>query len=132
VGAWDSGPFDNDDAADFAGELDDADPNQRLVLLREALQAAIDPADTDDEEEAAQPRAVAAAAVVAASRIGAVPIDSGYAPKFLATGDALDIPEDLFELGVLAVDRIADSDTEWSELLGESGTLDTLREGLTA
>ena len=39
VGAWDSGPFDNDDAADFAGQLDEADPNQRIVLIREALQA---------------------------------------------------------------------------------------------
>jgi Domain of unknown function (DUF4259) len=131
VGAWDSGPFDNDDAADFAAELDDADPNERLVLIREALQSAIDPAD-EDEEEAAQPRAVAAAAVLAAGRIDPVPLDSSYAPKFLATGEPMDVPDDLLELAVLALDRIAESDTEWAELFGEGGTLDTLRDALTA
>jgi hypothetical protein len=131
VGAWDSGPFDNDDAADFASELDDADPNQRLILIREALQGAIDPAD-EDEEEAAQPRAVAAAAVLAASRIDAVPLDSAYAPKFLATGDPMEVPEDLLELAVLALDRIAETDTEWAELFGEGGTLDALRDALVA
>jgi Domain of unknown function (DUF4259) len=131
VGAWDSGPFDNDDAADFAAELDDADPNQRLLLLREALQAAIDPTD-DDDEEAAQPRAVAAAAIVAASRVDAAAIESGYAPKFLAAGDPLEVTDDLLELAVLALDRIAETETEWAELFGEGGTLDTLRDALTA
>jgi hypothetical protein len=136
VGAWDAGPFDNDDAADFAARLDEADPNERIVLLREALQAAIDPeeaggADSDDEE-AAQGRAVAAAAMVAASRLGGPPVDSEYAPKFLSTGDVPDLPEDLVELAVLALDRIAESDSEWAELFGEAGTLDSLRDALTA
>jgi hypothetical protein len=67
VGAWDSGPFDNDDAADFAAQLDEADPNQRIVMIREALRI------SDDEETF--PRAVAAAAVLAAAKAG-LPIDS--------------------------------------------------------
>jgi len=123
VGAWDSGPFDNDDAADFAGELDDADPNGRIVLIREALQAGV---DSDDEE--AFPRAVAAAAVLAAARAD-VPVDSSYAPKF--DMDGLQVTDDLVELAVLALDNLADSDSEYAELFGEAGTLDTLRSALT-
>ena len=126
VGAWDSGPFDNDDAADFAGQLDEADPNQRIVMIREALRAG---ADSDDEE--AFPRAVAAAAVVAATRVD-IPVDSSYAPKFLADDDnGFRVPEDLVELAVLALDNLADSDSEYAELFGEAGTLDTLRSALT-
>src|SRR5687768_3899739 len=82
VGAWDSGPFDNDDAADFAAELDDADPNQRILLLRAALQAAVD-SDGEDAEDETFPRAVAAAAVIAATRVD-TGSDSAYAPKFLS------------------------------------------------
>ena len=127
VGAWDSGPFDNDDAADFAGQLDDADPNQRITLLREALRAGID--NSDDEE--AFPRAVAAAAVLAAARAD-IPVDSSYAPKFLSDDDGgLEVTEDLLELAMLALDTLADSDSEYAELFGEAGTLDTLRSALT-
>ena len=128
VGAWDAGPFDNDDAADFATELDDADPNQRIVLLRDALQAAADIDDIIDEE--VYLRALAAAAVVAASRVDTVG-DSGYAPKFLATDDQLDAPDDLFELAMVTLDQLADSNSEYAELFGEAGTLESLRSALT-
>jgi hypothetical protein len=130
VGAWDAGPFDNDDAADFAQQLDDADPNQRLLLIREALEAALDDSEDDDVEEA-QPRAIAAAAVLGANRLDTPPGDTAYAPRFLAAGTPFEVPDDLVELAVLALDRVADSDTEWAELFGEAGTLDTLRDALT-
>ena len=127
MGAWDSGPFDNDDAADFAGQLDEADPDQRIAMIREALQAG---AVSDDEE--AFPRAVAAAAVVAATRAD-IPVDSSYAPKFLAEDDTgLQAPDDLVELAVVALDNLADSDSEYAELFGEAGTLETLRSALIA
>jgi len=125
VGAWDAGPFDNDDAADFASELDGADPNERVVLIREALQDALDPTEVDDDEDIVQARAVAAAAVLAAARTG-IPIDSSYAPRE-GVSEATD---DLVELAVLALDAVADSDSELAELLGEAGTIDTLRSAL--
>jgi hypothetical protein len=121
VGAWDSGPFDNDDAADFAGQLDEADQNQRIEMIRDALRAG---ADGDDE---AFPRAVAAAAVLAATRAD-IPVDWSYAPKFDVGG--LDVADDLVELAVLALDAVADSDSEYAELFGEAGTLETLRSAL--
>jgi hypothetical protein len=128
VGAWDAGPFDNDDAADFATELDDADPNQRILMLRDALQAAADTDDTIDED--VYLRALAAAAVVAAARVDAVG-DSGYAPKFLATDDDFAVPDDIVELAVLAVDRLAEGNDEYAEFYGEAGTLESLRNALT-
>ena len=128
VGAWDAGPFDNDDAADFATELDDADPNQRIVLLRDALQAAADIDDIIDEE--VYLRALAAAAVVAASRVDTVG-DSGYAPKFLAGDDDFAVPDDLIDLAVLVLDRLAEGNDEYAEFFGEAGTLESLRGALT-
>jgi uncharacterized protein DUF4259 len=128
VGAWDSGPFDNDDAADFAGELDDAGPGERVALIRRALQAAVDATAEDDDD---LPRGVAAAAVLAAVRVD-TPVDSSYAPKFLADEDSvLEVPDDLIELAVQALDAVAESDSEYAELFGESGTLETLRSALT-
>jgi hypothetical protein len=128
VGAWDAGPFDNDDAADFAAELDDADPNQRILLLRDALQAA---ADIDEDiDEDIYLRALAAAAVVAASRVDTVG-DSGYAPKFLAGDDDFAVPDDLIELAVLVLDRLAEGNDEYAEFFGEAGTIESLRSALT-
>ncbi len=129
MGAWDAGPFDNDDAADFTAELEDADPNQRLILIRLALEAAVD-AEDEEELEEGQPRAVAAAAVLAASRPDA-PLDPAYAPKFLAANEPLEAPDDLVELAILTLDRVAGSGTEWAELFIEGGTLDSLREALS-
>jgi hypothetical protein len=36
---WGCGPFDNDTAADFAGELDDAPKSKRIDMLYSALAA---------------------------------------------------------------------------------------------
>jgi uncharacterized protein DUF4259 len=125
VGAWDSGPFDNDEALDFANELDGVDPNQRMLLIREALQAALDPED-EDADDSVQPRAVAAAALVAANRSG-LPVNWDYEMDV----ELPPIPDDLVELAALALDRIAESDTEWAELFGDAGTLEMIRSALT-
>ncbi|WP_222720583.1 DUF4259 domain-containing protein [Actinomadura sp. HBU206391] len=37
MGTWGIGPFDNDTAADFAGNLDDLTEDERPVAIREAL-----------------------------------------------------------------------------------------------
>lgn len=49
MGTWDVGPFDNDTAADFCGDLDDAPAEDRLGLVRAALS---DAADEDGELDA--------------------------------------------------------------------------------
>ena len=105
MGVWGDGPFENDDALDFAAELDDADPVQRELLLREALQVAV---DADDEpmsfRDAA--RAVAAAAVVAAVRTGRG-LEPGEGPTYLSG------PEEPVELARDAMDVLIDADSPW-------------------
>lgn len=59
MGAWSAEPFGNDDAADWAWELDDA---ADWGIVRDALDAAADPEESDEGVDAL---AVAAAEVVA-------------------------------------------------------------------
>ena len=62
MGAWGAGPFDNDDAADWAGELEDAEPDERPAMIRAALSDAAD--EPDYLKIAVGEIAIAAAAVV--------------------------------------------------------------------
>ncbi|WP_374238234.1 DUF4259 domain-containing protein [Actinoplanes sp. DH11] len=65
MGTWGVGQFDNDDAADFAGDLDDAPAHVRIEMIGAVLERVADPA-TDDSRLSDAPRAVAAAALIAA------------------------------------------------------------------
>jgi hypothetical protein len=127
MGTWDKGPFDNDDAADFSGDLDDATPADRPRLIREALLAAADNSDYLENTEACQ--AIAAAAVVAARQPDGPELDSVYGPGFLAEDETLDLPDDLVELSLRAIARILDEESEWRELWEEADELD---EAITA
>ncbi|MCW2502972.1 MAG: hypothetical protein JWO79_1256 [Actinomycetia bacterium] len=133
MGAWGDGPFDNDDAADWAAELDAATPAERLDVIRAALAAAAsaDYLDADDGQ-----RAVAAAAVVAAQRPGGPPLDTSYAPRILADGIVLDVPDELRDLAAAALDRAAGEDSELAELWDDgpdafATRLASLRKALT-
>lgn len=98
MGTWDSGPFDNDTAADWCGDLDDADIAKRPALVREALTRAAGEDGYLDADIACE--AIAAAAIVAAQQPGGQPITSPYAPDFLRDGGRLDLPDDLAVLAV--------------------------------
>ncbi|MEU5950230.1 DUF4259 domain-containing protein [Micromonospora sp. NPDC047465] len=114
MGTWDSGPFDNDTAADWCGDLDDADVAKRPVLIREALSRAAGEDGYLDADIACE--AIAAAAIVAAQQPGGQPITSPYAPDFLRDGGRLNLPDDLTVLAVRALDRIMAADSEWRDL----------------
>ncbi|WBB50529.1 DUF4259 domain-containing protein [Verrucosispora sp. WMMA2044] len=132
MGAWDSGPFDNDTAADWCGELDDADAAQRPVLVRTALNRAAVEQDYLDADIACE--AIAAAAIVAAHLPGGQPISSPYAPEVLRNGGRLDLPADLPALAANALDRIMSANSEWHDLWQEAfadddnRAFDTVRE----
>jgi hypothetical protein len=128
MGTWDTGPFDNDAAEDFAQDLDDAAPGDRPELVREALSAAADNADHLDSSVACV--AIAAAAVVASQQPGGPEVDSSYGPDFLIDGGKIDLPEDYVELAVRAIARVLDADSEWRELWEESDGLEGAIEGL--
>jgi hypothetical protein len=124
MGTWDVGPFDNDTAADWCGDLHDAAPDERPVLARSALTAVLDNGDEYLDSDLAV-EAIAAAAVVASQLPGGAEITSPYAPDFLLEGSRLDVPEDLPALAVRALDRIVGDDSEWRELWEESGDYPT-------
>jgi len=115
MGTWDVGPFDNDTAADWCGDLDDAAPEQRAVLIRDALGRVAQHGDEYlDSDDAVQ--AIAAAAIVASQLPGGTAVDTPYAPDFLLNGGTVEVADDVPAIAVRALDRIVEDDSEWREL----------------
>ncbi|SDT40438.1 DUF4259 domain-containing protein [Actinoplanes derwentensis] len=113
MGTWDFGPFDNDNAADWSGELQDAGPERRVALIRQTLSEVLHRGEYLDSDPAN--RAVAAAAVVASLQPSGSTLTTAYAPDFLTGGGTLDIPADLPALALRALDRIVGDDSEWRD-----------------
>lgn len=127
--AWDVGPFDNEAANEWCVQLDAAEPEDRLALVRSTLTRVAG----DDGYLHADPacRAVAAAAVVAAHLPGGPGISAEYGPQFLvAREEHLEIPADLPELALRAVSRVISEDSEWCDLWYEAKRLDAAMEVL--
>jgi Domain of unknown function (DUF4259) len=119
MGTWDVGPFDNDTAADWCGDLDDAAPEQRAALIREALSRVAAHGDEYlDSGDAVE--AIAAAAIVASQLPGGPPITTSYAPDFLLEGGTVEVSDDVPAIAVRALDRIVEEDSEWRELWEEA------------
>ncbi|WP_131737093.1 DUF4259 domain-containing protein [Actinomadura roseirufa] len=115
MGTWDTGPFDNDTAADFSGQLDALDEDERPAAIRGAFQDVLAETDYLDYYEATI--AVAAAALVAAQCPGGKPTDEVYGPD----GSIPPLSTDLRPLAVRALDRITAEDSELHELWEETG-----------
>lgn len=125
---WGYKPFENDTAADFSGDLDEAPESERLELLRAALSAV---AASDGHVDAGRAEvAIAAAAVVARG------FPDGEQFQSAVCGPTQNIPpvsSDFVTLAARAVDRLLDGDNDlsddWSgEAEGEhwNGTLQRL------
>lgn len=112
--AWGTGPFDNDDAADFAASLDDLEPDDRTKAIWEALEEAAE--ETDYLERDAGGAAIAAAALVAAQQPDGDPVDSAYGPK----QSIPELPEELRPVAVQALTRVLADDSELHELWADS------------
>jgi hypothetical protein len=119
MGTWDVGPFDNDTAADWCGDLDEAAPEQREALIRGVLTRVAEHGeeylDSDDAVEA-----IAAAAIVASQLPGGTPIKTPYAPDFLVEGGRVEVADDTPAIAVRALDRIVGDASEWRELWAEA------------
>ncbi|MFD4230432.1 DUF4259 domain-containing protein [Streptomyces sp. NPDC058545] len=125
MGTWDIGPFDNDTAADFAGDLDEAAVDEAESVIRGALERAADAADRLDAPDAE--RAVAAAALVVAQHPDGQPACSIYGPseplpKFSAG---------LRTLAVGALDQVVAELSELAELWGETADGPKWRQDIT-
>ncbi|GAA3779868.1 hypothetical protein GCM10022225_80140 [Plantactinospora mayteni] len=121
MGTWDVGPFDNDTAADWCGDLHDAAEHQRLPLVRATLSAVVDNTDKYLSNGLAD-RAIAAVAVVASQLPGGEPLVTPYAPDFLLEGGTLDIPGDIPPLALRALVRVVGDDSEWRDLWEDAGS----------
>jgi hypothetical protein len=119
MGTWDVGPFDNDTAADWCGDLDDAASGQRPTIVRSALTTVLDNGDDYLDSDVAV-EAIAAAALVASQLPGGTKITSAYAPDFLLEGGSLELVDDVPALAVRALDRIVGDNSEWHELWEET------------
>ncbi|MFD0343314.1 DUF4259 domain-containing protein [Streptomyces sp. NPDC127117] len=114
MGTWDNGPFDNDTAADFADDLDEAAVEEREPMIRRVLKRAADPADCLDAPDAE--RAVAAAALVVAQHPGGEPSCANYGPS----EPLPEFPADLRTLAVDALDQVVAEPSELAELWDEA------------
>ncbi|MFJ8692005.1 DUF4259 domain-containing protein [Streptomyces roseolilacinus] len=113
MGTWDIGPFDNDTAADFCGDLDEAAAGQREGIIRDALTRVIGTADHLEAPESEE--AVAAAALVAAQCPGGEPAHPVYGPE-----EPLPDLTGLRVLALQALDRVVTDPSELMDLWTES------------
>ena len=113
MGTWDVGPFDNDTAADFCGDLDEAAAGEREGIVRGALTRVIDTVGYLEAPESDV--AVAAAALVAAQCPGGEPADPVYGPE-----EPLPDLTGLRDLARQALDRVMTEPSELMELWAES------------
>ncbi|MGW2551142.1 DUF4259 domain-containing protein [Streptomyces sp. NPDC001635] len=114
MGTWDNGPFDNDTAADFADDLDDAAVEERENLIRKVLIRTIDNQDYLEAPDAEE--AVAAAALAAAQCPGGEPVGPHYGPEEPVPS----LPADVRRLAFEALARVLADGSELSELWGET------------
>ncbi|WP_431922536.1 DUF4259 domain-containing protein [Amycolatopsis tucumanensis] len=110
MGTWGIGHFDNDEAADFANELDDLPAGERGELIRTTLEAAAGNSGYLEAPEGML--AVAAAALVASQVPGGDPVDDSYGPE-----EPIPVlPGELRALAVRAIDRVLAEKSELDEL----------------
>lgn len=114
MGAWGTGPFDNDDAGDWLYELEEAGD---LGFVKETLTAALEAGDYLEMPEGNN--AVAAAAVVAASVDGA---HDGLPEKVVAWLNAAAERAAAADarLALRALDRVIGTESETAELWADS------------
>jgi hypothetical protein len=105
MGIWGYLPLDNDTAADWCGDLDDADPSERPQMVSDALQYAIRTRGKLSLDSAQI--AIAAAAVVASQLEDGPIMTSAYGPNFVLEGGSLEVAH-LAPLAAQALGEILD------------------------
>ena len=125
MGAWNYGPFDNDDAGDWLSEFED-----RGI---EAIQSAFDAAMEEDYLESTEgSAAVAAAAILAAIRdkkIDFVPEEYRSSIAQLSLDE--DEAEDICSSAIAALDRVMADDSELKELWSEADEFSDWKKSIT-
>jgi hypothetical protein len=129
MGAWDSGPFGNDDAADFTAELADVtDPGVIVAVLGEALLAIT--ASDGYIEAPEMSRGIAAAVIVAVLVSATVPKPPELDESWL--NSLAIVPSKQLLTAAAAVFRRAfeADENEWYELWADAELVDDVRDRL--
>ncbi|BCJ58338.1 DUF4259 domain-containing protein [Micromonospora endophytica] len=111
MATWQFGPFDNDDAVEWCGALEDSAPDRRTDLVRRTLEAAVVAGSHLSPSRAAQ--VIAAAATVVQSLTGRPSSDSAYAPRFLLGRDDIKVNSSLREMAIRALDTVLTTESQW-------------------
>jgi hypothetical protein len=120
MGSWGPGPFDNDDALDFVGDLSRGTP----LDIRERIISILDAVRTDQGLEIQEVNVALAAAGLLAIRNGAPEPDETAVTEWLLHAPMYPDPE-LCQRAIWAVDRALDpASNEWYELWEEADSLD--------
>lgn len=114
MGAWDVGSFDNDSAADWAGDLVDGGSPQTVIDALEAV-ANLGPGEGIDSDLAVEAIAAAEVVAAAAGRPGEVTAYSERALAWAAKHDELGAIEHRVA-ALAALDRIVSDQSELREL----------------
>ncbi|GAA2118290.1 DUF4259 domain-containing protein [Actinomadura alba] len=127
MGAWGTGPMENDAALDFAGDLSDGPEDTVTAGLRTAMTGVL---DTDDYIEGSDlDAAIAAAALVAARIDPAVPI--GVNGRDHLGRSPFTVDADLRDLAARVFTRAFEPENnEWHELWSDGGSLDEVTAAL--
>lgn len=116
MGAWDTGPFDNDDAADLLIELADMDAADRARRVQTALTLPEGYVEVD-----AGSLAIAAAALVAACN--GMPLDEPAEARDLIRSGTIPSEDRIRAHALTALSRVSTGDSEWYQLWAESESL---------
>jgi hypothetical protein len=123
MGSWGPGPFDNDDALDFVGNLREATPAD----IRHRFLSVLDVVRTDQGLEAAEVNVAMAAAGLVAVRNGAPPPEEAAIGEWLEHAP-MNADGELCRLALKAVDRAFEpADNEWYDLWAEADSLDMVQ-----
>lgn len=130
MGAWDTGPFDNDDASDWAFQFEGVD----AAAGRDIVLDALDLSEFDEYLERPEgSNAVAAATVVAWMRDPRTIPDSPYgedAANWVRSGPPTPDAH-LLEAALAALTRVRSEDSEIAELWAESDHETAWKDSLT-
>ncbi len=121
MGAWGTGAFDNDGAADWANGYDDTPPESRLDFAERTLAKAHGGGYLENDDCV---QVIAAAATVAALLPDAPTEPIPYGPESLGAEPRFEVSDDLRAAAIAALRKVIEPVTEWSQLWDDAGRFD--------
>lgn len=122
MGAWGTGPFENDDALDLVGEINDSEPDAVAELLSDILDVP-DPDEEMDEVDGTEAYAVAALLAAKLERLEVTSPDVLDAVSKIPT----EVVGALLPNARTMLTRILGENSEFAEMWIESGRLEKIR-----